>query len=71
MTDRGKPKRTKRKLTVVQGHRAALERELLWNVALDRDPLRREQLFRMLSPAANNELAVVPKIESDDDRVRD
>ena len=45
-------------LTVVPGDRAALERELLWNIALDGDPARREQLSRMLTPAANAKLAI-------------
>ena len=47
-------------LTVVPGDREALERELLWNIALDGDLTRREQLCRMLTPAANTELTVAP-----------
>lgn len=65
MTDSNKPVR----LTVVSGDREALERELLWNIALDGDPARRAQLYRMLTPAANTELAVAP--EADPDREQD
>jgi len=49
---------------LVKGQRETLERELLWNVALDGDPTRREQLYRMLSPAANDQLSIVPLPES-------
>jgi hypothetical protein len=49
---------------VVKGHRETLERELLWNIALDGDPARREQLYRMLLPAANDQLSIVPLPES-------
>jgi hypothetical protein len=48
---------------VVTGHRETLERELLWNIALDGDPVRREQLNRMLSSAANDPLSVVSPTE--------
>jgi hypothetical protein len=48
---------------VVKGHRVTLERELLWNIALDGDPARREQLNRMLSPAANDPVTVVSPVE--------
>jgi hypothetical protein len=58
---------------VVKGHRETLERELLWNIALDGDPARREQLYRMLVPAANDQLsiAIVPRRESSSSRVDD
>ena len=49
---------------MLKGNREALERELLWNVALDGDPLRKEQLYRMLMPAANDQLSIVPPTES-------
>lgn len=39
---------------VVPGKRQALERELLWAIALDGDRRRIEQLKRMLRPAAND-----------------
>jgi hypothetical protein len=45
-------------LAVVPGDREALERELLWNIALDGDLVRRAQLYRMLTPAANAGLAI-------------
>ena len=61
MTDSDKPVQ----LTVVPGDREALERELLWNVALDGDLVRRAQLYRMLTPAANTELAVAPEVVPD------
>lgn len=54
MTDRDRPVQ----LTVVPGDREALERELLWNIALDGDLVRRAQLYRMLTPAANAKLAI-------------
>lgn len=44
-------------LSLVEGDREALERELLWNIALDGDRARREQLCRMLTPAANSQIA--------------
>jgi len=47
-------------LSILQGNREALERELMWNIALDQDPQRREQLCRMLTPAANIGLVVAP-----------
>ena len=59
MTGEAKPP----ELAVVQGDRHALERELLWNVALGGDLVRREQLCRMLTPAANTELAVARAIQ--------
>jgi hypothetical protein len=46
---------------MLQGNREALERELLWNIALDGDPQRKEQLCRMLQPAANHQLSIVPQ----------
>lgn len=46
VSDGDKPVR----LTVVPGDREALERELLWNIALDGDLVRRAQLYRMLTP---------------------
>ena len=55
-------------LTVVPGDRAALERELLWNIALDGDLVRREQLCRMLTPAANTELSVAPATDHGQER---
>jgi hypothetical protein len=47
-------------LSLVEGDREALERELLWNIALDGDRARREQLCRMLTPAANSQLTPAP-----------
>ena len=67
VTDVDKPA----KLTVVPGDRAALERELLWNIALDGDLVRREQLCRMLARAANTELAIAPAIEPGEERPRE
>ena len=61
MTDNEKPVQ----LTVVPGDREALERELLWNIALDGDLVRRAQLYRMLTPAANTELTVAPEVDPD------
>jgi hypothetical protein len=52
-------------MTVVPGDREALERELLWNIALDGDLVRRAQLYRLLTPAANTPLAVVPGVDPD------
>ena len=64
MTGRGKRRNRRRSLKLVKGQRETLERELLWNVALDGDPARREQLYRMLLPAANDRLSIVPLPES-------
>ena len=64
MTGPGKRRNMRRSLKVVKGHRETLERELLWNIALDGDPARREQLYRMLLPAANDQLSIVPLPES-------
>ena len=64
MTGRGKRRNRRRSLKVVKGHRETLERELLWNIALDGDAARREQLYRMLLPAANDQLSIVPLPES-------
>ena len=64
MTGRGKRRNRRRSLKVVKGQRETLERELLWNIALDGDPARREQLYRMLLPAANDRLSIVPLPES-------
>ena len=61
MTGRGKRRNRRRSLKVVKGQRETLERELLWNIALDGDPARREQLYRMLLPAANDQLSIVPE----------
>lgn len=61
MTDIDKP----RPMTVVPGDREALERELLWNIALDGDLVRRAQLYRLLTPAANTPLAVAPDVDPD------
>lgn len=41
-------------LSLIHGDREALERELMWSIVLDLDPVRREQLCRMLTPAANH-----------------
>jgi hypothetical protein len=64
VTKRGKGRKKRRALKVVKGHRETLERELLWNIALDGDPASREQLYRMLLPAANDQLSIVPLPES-------
>jgi len=56
MTDDDRPTQ----LTAVTGGREVLERELLWNIALDGDFARRAQLYRMLTPAVNTELPVAP-----------
>lgn len=61
MTDSDKPVQ----LTVVPGDREALERELLWNIALDGNLVRRAQLYRMLTPATNTELVVAPAVDPD------
>ena len=61
MTRGGKRRGKRRTLNVVKGDRDVLERELLWNVALGGDPARREQLYRMLLPAANDQLSIVPE----------
>ena len=66
VTDVDKPAQ----LTVVPGDRAALERELLWNIALDGDIVRREQLCRMLTRAANTELVIAPAIEPGEEQPR-
>lgn len=63
MTRRGKKRHKRRSLKVVKGSRETLERELMWNIALDRDQARREQLYRMLMPAANDQLSIVPLAE--------
>ena len=60
MTGRGKRRNGRRSLKLVKGQRETLERELLWNIALDGDPARREQLYRVLLPAANDQLLIVP-----------
>lgn len=44
---------------VIEGRRAALERELMWTVALGGDPARIEQLRRMLMPSANDSLTLL------------
>jgi hexokinase len=49
---------------VVKASRESVERELLWNIALDGDPVRREQLYRMLVPAANDQLSMVPSAKA-------
>ena len=64
MTGRGKRRNRRRSLKVLTGHRETLERELLWNIALDGNPARREQLYRMLLPAANDQLSIVSLPES-------
>ena len=64
MTGRGKRRNRRRSLKLVKGQRETLERELLWNIALDGDLARREQLYRMLLPAANDQLSIVPLPES-------
>jgi len=58
-------------LTIVPGDRAALERELLWNIALDGDLMRREQLCRILTRAANTELAIAPAIKPGEEQPRE
>ena len=63
MTRRGKKMGKRRSLKVVMGNRETLERELMWNIALDGDRARREQLYRMLMPAANDQLSMVPLAE--------
>lgn len=50
-------------LTQLEGDREALERELMWNIALDGDRVRREQLSRTLTPAANSQLALAAGTE--------
>lgn len=67
MTDQDKPAQ----LTVVPGDRAALEHELLWNIALDGDIVRREQLYRILARAANTELAIAPPIKPGEEQPRE
>lgn len=44
----------------MKASRESLERELLWSIALDGDPARRERRYRMLVPAANDQLSMVP-----------
>jgi hypothetical protein len=63
MTRRGKKRGKRRSLKVAKGNREALERELMWNIALDGDLARRQQLYRMLMPAANDQLSIVPLAE--------
>lgn len=48
------PKRHRRPPGVIEGGRVALERELMWAIALDGDRGRIEVLRRMLRPAAND-----------------
>lgn len=48
------PKRPRRPPGAVEGGRVALERELMWAIALDGDRQRIEALRRMLRPAAND-----------------
>lgn len=48
-----------RKLRVIKGGRATLERELLLLIALGGDEVRREALMRRLMAAANHGLTVV------------
>jgi hypothetical protein len=62
VTRRGKRTGKGRSLKMLKGNREALERELLWNIALDGDPQRKEQLCRMLQPAANDQLSIVPQV---------
>jgi hypothetical protein len=52
-------------MIVMQGGREALERELLWNIALDGDLVRRAQLYRLLTPAANTAFTVAPEADPD------
>jgi hypothetical protein len=63
MTRRGKKRGSRRSLKVETGNRGLLERELMWNIALDGDRARRVQLYRMLMPAANDQLSIVPLVE--------
>lgn len=58
------PKRLRRPPAVVEGGREALERELLWAIALDGDRERIEVLERMLTPAANDPFAVTMLAEN-------
>jgi hypothetical protein len=48
------PKSPRRPPGVVEGGRVALERELMWAIALDGDRRRIKVLRRMLRPAAND-----------------
>jgi hypothetical protein len=64
VTGRGKRRNRRRSFKVVKSQRETLERELLWNVALDGDPARREQIRRMLSSAANDPSSVMSPPES-------
>ena len=64
MTERVKRRNKGLSLKVLKGNREALERELMWNIALDGDPLRKEQLYRKLLPAANDQVSMVPSAES-------
>lgn len=48
------PKPRRRKPRTIEGGREALERELLWAIALDGDRQRIEVLKRMLTPANND-----------------
>lgn len=59
-----KPKRSRRPPRVVEGGREALERELLWAIALDGNRRRIEVLKRMLTPAANDSFAVTMLAEN-------
>jgi hypothetical protein len=49
-------------LQVIEGNREALERELLWSIVFDHDPVRRDSLRRMLIPAANHAVMLVPGV---------
>jgi hypothetical protein len=48
-------------LQVIEGNREALERELLWAIMTDQH-LRRDVLSRMLTPAANHAVLLVPAV---------
>jgi hypothetical protein len=49
-------------LQVIEGSREALERELMWSIVFDHDPVRRDTLRRMLIPAANHAVLLVPGV---------
>jgi hypothetical protein len=49
---------------VVEGQRETLEREFFVNVLSDGDLARREQLYRVLLPAANVPISIVSPLDS-------
>jgi hypothetical protein len=68
VTGRGKRRNKRKSLKVVQGQRETLERELFLNIAFEGDLARREQLNRILSPAANAPLLIVPLVGASSSR---